>query len=265
MLFWIVNEDNYLNQRNQYPFDVTYVNLDRNKDREQHMEKLLDFVGLKNHRRFRAVDGKELYTDRSYLKNSFHQSVDIKFNFEMHKETINATGAATTGIWLSYLFILKELAAEGTNQPLLVLEDDVDLEVDFKDQLIASMRMAPDDWDLLLCGNYFLIPRVPLPTDWTPLWLPVKYFSPFHCFIVRNSTSAARIANRADLAVFKEPIDLFVAHLIPSINLIAYALSTPIAIQRRDLFITTNPESTPIERKALLNSSINLMRRLNKF
>ena len=246
-----------------YPFDVLYLNLDRNSYRAKHMEKLLDFVGLTYHTRIRGVNGDDLYSDPLYL-NEFKYSKGIKFNFEMHKKQVTREGTSyRTGNWLSFLFLFKELASRSSNQPFLILEDDIDMEADFPRLLLQSIQVAPIDWEILLCGHSVLqiMENKKIPPASSEFWLPAIYFVTLHCFVVRNSTTAARIAGQLDRTVFDSATDLVITSLIQSHNLVVYGARHQIAAQRRDLF-GTNSKVHPgnINEVKLSKSAIDLMK-----
>lgn len=220
------------------------------------MNKLLPFVGIEQYSRFRAVDSHELYNNSFYL-DSFDQAKNIKLKKESDRDTKTLARKAT---WLSYLFLFKNLASYLSKQPILILEDDIDLEVDFVKQLNNSMKEAPNDWDVLLFG-YCCIEKMLFKPVESKLWIPVKHFSALHCFVLRNSTVASRIARLIDVEVVNDPIDIFIATMAKSNVLAIYAHVTQIAIQRRDLFGTNNPDSGKLDNSLdkLRNSSIQFL------
>lgn len=227
------------------------------------MEKLLDFVGLTYHTRIRGVNGEDLYNDPMYL-SEFKYAKNIKFDFEMHKKKVTREGTPyRTGNWLSFLFLFKELASRSSNEPFLVLEDDIDMEVDFPRLLMRSIQAAPIDWEILLCGHSYLqiMENKKIPPASSEFWFPAKYFVTLHCFVVRNSTTAARIAHQLDMAVFESATDLVISSLIQSQNLVVYGARDQIAAQRRDLF-GTNSKVHPgnINEVKLSKSAIDLMK-----
>jgi hypothetical protein len=244
-----------------YPFEVVYLNLDRNKNRAEHMEKILDFVGLKHRRRIRAVDSKELYKDAAYL-NEFEQSKDMKLNFE-EQTNISVEGAPhRTANWLSFLFLFKDLGSLSSSRPFLIFEDDVDLKVDFAPRLINSMRVAPVDWEILLCGHAHHRKKknkyIPEPSR--SFWKPTEFFVCLHCFVVRNSSVATRIANELNMPLFTSATDLVISGLIQSLNMSVYAAKDPMAMQRRDLFVSNTKDPGLIPRFKLSNSAFDLMK-----
>ena len=165
------------------------------------METLLTFTNLKYHR-FRAVDGAELFTNKSksYL-STFNHSSNIRLNFTM--ELKSPTRSGEIGCYLSYLFLLREIVEKQYNQPLVILEDDIDIDFNFARYIQHTIDSAPTDWDILLCGYCCLV-----ATNYKSETLrSVKSYYATHCFIIRNASTAARIANRLDVERIISPVD----------------------------------------------------------
>lgn len=235
------------------------------------MEKLLDFVGLTNHRRIRGVDSNELFKNFSYLED-FEHANDIKLDFEKHRENENFTSTTwqppfthRTGNWLSFLFLFKELASLSSSQPFLILEDDVDLKTDFAGLLAKSIQLAPIDWEILLCGYVFHQPnkKKTIPQSIKRIWIPIDFFLCLHCFVLRNSSIAAQLANHLDVPVFTSATDVVITSLIKSHNLVVYGAKNPMAVQRRDLFTSNTKDPGEIPQFKLENSAIELMKNKN--
>lgn len=227
------------------------------------MEKLLDFVGLFRHQRIRGVDSQELYKNSLYL-NEFKLANDIKLNFEKQKNITLEGAQHRTGNRLSFLFLFKELASISSNQSFLILEDDIDLRADFANILTKSLQFAPADWEVLLCGytHHKSNKNKIIPQPSRRFWLPTEFFFCLHCFVIRNSSIAALIANKLDEAFFTIATDYFIYNLIKSHNLIVYAAKKQMAVQRRDIFSSNTKNPGYIPEIKLSNSAIDLMNRL---
>lgn len=262
-------------KQKQIPNEVFYINLDRNKNRAKHMESLLDFVGIKNRRRFPGVDSKEIFKNSTYLK-SFIQFNNVKFNYQKQKKnaafSIKLKGDAPithrTGNWLSFLFLFKEIASLLSDHWFLVLEDDIDLEFNFVDMLINSIKKAPKDWEILLCGyeNMGSKKKKQLSPLSKKVWIATEYFVCLHCFILRNSKIATIVANKLDFPVFTSATDHAISGLIKTENLQVYALIHQLSLQRRDIFDSNAKDynyANYMPKNKLLISSIDLMRMKN--
>lgn len=177
------------------------------------MIKLLTFLNLTHHR-FRAVDGKQFFVNLSHL-TSFENAGKIKLNLteqigdqKCYEYTIDLRGMF--GCWLSYLFLMIDIAESGTNKPVVVLEDDNDLDVNFVGEIENALAKVPSDWDMILCGNCG-IAKTSIRYD---NLVGVQRFSCMNCFIVRNSTTAASIARAIDVKEISLAVDEFLGEFI---------------------------------------------------
>jgi len=122
-----------------YKFDLPkakVVNLDSRPDRWKTVKQLMP-LGLQ-YERFSAVDGRTLkMTDE--LKHLFR---DNDFGFRQ----------GVVGCALSHL----ELWRSVTDQPLLILEDDIEFAPCFEIKLHSILKTAPPFWDVLFIGHHLL-------------------------------------------------------------------------------------------------------------
>ena len=175
------------------------------------MQTLLTFTNL-NYHRFRAVDGAKLFTNTStsYL-STFNHSSNIRLDFTSRTMELNKSPmrSGEIGCWLSYLFLMREFAEKQYSQPLVILEDDIDIDVNFSRYIQHTIDSAPADWDILLCGYCCLI-----ATNYKSETLrSAKSYYATHCFIIRNASTAARIANRLDVERITSPVDRYFSRL----------------------------------------------------
>jgi GR25 family glycosyltransferase involved in LPS biosynthesis len=129
------------------------MNLEKNKNRNENMIKMLDYLQLK-YSRFNAVNGLELKSNRNYLKQ-FDESKYLKFNFS--SQNFNSKiSYGTVGYWLSDLLLFKKISLLKTNYATVIFEDDIDIEENFTESVNNALANAPSDWDLILCGYCWL-------------------------------------------------------------------------------------------------------------
>lgn len=183
------------------------------------METLLAYSN-QTHRRFRAVDGSQLLVNTTsssltishpYLSTFVDSSLYANHHLNLPPTQLTGDKAGEIGCWLSYLFLMREMAAResASNRPLVILEDDVDLDVNFARHIRVTINSAPDDWDILLCGYCCL-----RATDYkTELLRGVVSYFATHCFIVRNSTTAERIASKLEHDALPTAIDRHLSRL----------------------------------------------------
>lgn len=235
--------------------NVFYLNLDKNTDRAKHMEKLLNSMGLDKHRRFRGVDGQFIFfnPNASQYLSSFHNIEKIPFNFKEIQSLSDSEKRQITGrlgVWLSYLLLMHEIAELRSHEPILILEDDVDLSISFTQTLTTRInQIETADWDLALCGHC-CTSRVPK----RGVWFKVKRFGALHCFVLKNSKTAEKIAVRLNKPSRDVPIDTMLSYMAFAKLIKIYAMVEQIAVQRRDKFKSDIPLSGSIELSRLNDS-----------
>lgn len=223
--------------------------MDKNVEKSKQIEKMLNSVNA-TYRRFSAIDGHLI------LKNN-----KTYFEDKQAKNTLNygtkKLSAGQIGCWLSYLSLMKEIAESGRNKPVLVLEDDVDLEVDFMSTLSSTLKLLPAQWDILLCGYCCLTKLNPKYSRVKHVY-PVKKFATTHCQVFRNSTTARKVYEKLNVnfnvSSIDKPVDMMLHDLTLTRQFKVFALKHPIAIQRRDIFKSDIENSWPIGNVRLRNS-----------
>lgn len=230
--------------------------MDRNRDRSMNLEKMLNYLGLV-YTRFRAIDGQAYYSDNTYLsyyKHSNQVKLDRNLTIQ-HRRPTRKLSNGQVGCFLSHLLVLLEIASSETNSPTLVLEDDVDLERDFLNMLVNSMRRLPDDWDIFLCGYCCHVERNRVNRD----LIEMEFYLAFHCQVVRNSSVARRLAAKINLDRLDLPIDNMIGGLTREKHFKVYGLREMIAIQRRDLYKSEIASSKRFKKETLKNSLLQFL------
>jgi len=215
---------------------------------------MLDILNL-TYRRFSAVDGIEFLKNQTYAdRYSFLRQTRIIYS----RETLSP---GQIGCLLSYLALLKEIADSNTRLPVLVLEDDVDLQVDLLKTILTTIPTLQPEWDILL-GGYCCLTKYrsrnlaelgPNPTH------RVKKFATTHCQVFHNSTIAKKIYQKLNQMKLDKPIDMVLHDLTFSKFLNVFALQYQIAIQQRDLFKSDIEKSIGYSKIRLRSSLRNLI------
>lgn len=122
--------------RQEPPFSVVVINLDRDQERLAYMSRQLDRLQIL-FQRFPAFYGTQL---PPALQPYFQ---DLEF---LSKGEI--------GCYASHLAVYQAIADGAIAAPVLVLEDDVALPDDLAEAIAAILAQAPGDWDFVrLSGN----------------------------------------------------------------------------------------------------------------
>ena len=149
----------------------TYViNLDRTPERYEEIDKELNKYNIA-HERFLAVDGYqikieniktgEIFTGKELQEHP--EKIDLALNYLINCPNIQLTytskslysyhkipymTAGEFGCYCSHVEIWKEIVDKKTEYAL-ILEDDVELEDDFAENLEQVLRSQPKDWDVI--------------------------------------------------------------------------------------------------------------------
>jgi GR25 family glycosyltransferase involved in LPS biosynthesis len=122
-------------------FPKYYINLDRSKDRRENMEKEIATYDLKNIKRIKAFDGKE-------ITNNYYGEIDgYKYeNIGKHNNT-NSQLAVT----MSHIKTIMQIKEDGHDYAL-VFEDDVEFTLvpHWSKNLEQILSELPSDTDMLL-------------------------------------------------------------------------------------------------------------------
>lgn len=188
------------------PFHIVYLNVAAKVDRAMHMDLLLSHQKL-IYNRYDAIDGKQFFSNISYMI-SFKNSQKLKFNlYELLGESKFSIKpgdmTATYGNFISFLFLMIDIAESKTEKPILILEDDNDIEFNFSEIIKKAISVAPNDWDIIACGYC----STRLTNTRINFFIKVMYFNCLNCFIIRNSKMAQRIADALNTRSFNLPTD----------------------------------------------------------
>jgi GR25 family glycosyltransferase involved in LPS biosynthesis len=232
--------------------------MERNKNRLIAIQRMLKFLNITS-RRYIAVDGQTLYQDKTYLQKQYPNSVNIMFDYDKQINRKNSTqvSSAQVGCFLSHLLNWKDIAESKRNEPILVLEDDIDLDVNFVTIMKNSIKKLPSDWEIFLCGYccHYTRPSKSLSQE----FIEMDYYLTTHCQMFRNYTVAEKLFKKFDLPKIDIPIDNMLAGLTKERYIKVYGLRTQIAIQRREIYKSEIASSKRIKKERLKNSLLDYL------
>lgn len=234
-------------------FDIIYINLESEKHRKEHIEKMLHHAGC-SFRKFSAVDGLELCSRRRSILD-YTGSVSIVPTDNDIQQRIDTQNAGRAGCHLSHLIVLRHIEVSDTDRPVLVLEDDVDLDERFVSKIESIIANPLKRWDVLLLGG--IVSYKWWKKRYSKHLVEVNYEACLHAYLLNGARSAGKIANAIDTGKCPEiPVDLIIRDAFQGDNSFVFLCFTPmIAIQRRDLFgpNTTVPRSTSLYMQQIQN------------
>lgn len=269
MLFTIVFASalqitNYTFKPNE-SFDIYYVNLESEAKRRTHVETILSAANC-NYSRFNAVHGKSLKSGVKKLEDYTSPLGLFDISFPDFSD-LPENWMGMVGCKLSHYILLRKIETLKSQKPILILEDDIDIDLNFVQKIETALIYMPSEWDILLVSPHFnsfnqsfLNENPTLQTELCTEYFKqnlsrVKCFFETSGFIVNGANAAKNIA---DLILTKDlkscPIDLFLSGEAENQNLIIYALNEKLVIQLTDVFCTSISTSSKIAQLKLCNS-----------
>lgn len=216
-------------------FDIIYINLKRSNDRNEHMEKLLKYAKC-SFSRFEAIDGEALITrDRETLERI---KIIARIEDYLKEGKNDIVFGCMLGSLLSHILVYNKIVNSQSPKPVLVLEDDVDLDVNFVEKLENIFSKNMQDWDILLLSGENLYVE-----NEDPLVIPeIKKVSSFylnHAYVINGSKAVTKTISFLNNVCYFDSIDILLSIGICINNLQVYATIPELAIQMRDKFKST--------------------------
>lgn len=215
-------------------FDIVYINLERSAAKREHVERMLRHAGCL-FRRFNAVDGRELCERRRSVQD-YTNGTKIAFTDDMIQERISTKNMGKIGCHLSHLIVLRMIDASNTERPVLVLEDDVDLNKFFVRKVENAIAHPPGRWSVLLLGSVFR-------EKWwkrrsSRQFVEVYFEGCLHAYLVSGARNARRIADEIEACNYPEiDVDIVIDKaFMNDDSFVFYSFTPVIAVQRNDLF-----------------------------
>jgi GR25 family glycosyltransferase involved in LPS biosynthesis len=211
---------------------IFLINLDRRIDRLSHVLKMLGYLRLP-YTRFSAIDARKI---REEMKK-----FDRRTNFIRNISSINKVNGAT-GAWQSHLQIYFKIVGEASknDRPVLILEDDLDMEVNTSSLLQKALSILPNDWEMFFLGHS----RMSCKKVYENNICRAHLFTCTFAYVIRNSTVAKKLIKWSNTER-TQVADLYWQEYIVKDLLVAYAAyPNHIIIQDRVNFgtdITSGP------------------------
>ena len=173
-----------------------YINLERSKDRNQNISKILSEQNLYPER-YEAVDGKKIDLDDVQYEKMIHK---IKWWFLKD----NKKNVGHFGCYLSHMGIYQDFL-NSENEYCLIFEDDIELLTnDLKDEIVKNMNHLPKNWNILLLGyeideKHKNVKRGNKDTKLKRGLLNINYFTGLHAYIINRKTARILLENLQEL------------------------------------------------------------------
>lgn len=134
-------------------FDCYVINLERNKDRMENVQRTYDRSDLNTQPliRVEAVDGKKIDIEPFITPLAYEGILQMEKTNERLYHAQISRGAV--GCYLSHLNIYEQIQQSGKEFGI-ILEDDVSIPKHvFKQRIRDVLNTVPEDWDMILLGS----------------------------------------------------------------------------------------------------------------
>ena len=177
--------------------NVYVINLNSRPDRLTFMTEILNEIE-QPFTRIEAVYGKELLESCMKKSISIHPKILYSCEDFLRDNMRNKCKPGEVGCWLSHLKVYFQIVENyentGRDNPTLILEDDIDMEIDFKNLVKDRISQLPSDWELFYVGN-FMPQDVQIINDKIA---KVGIFWGTFAYIVRNAEVAKKLIDFAN-------------------------------------------------------------------
>jgi len=184
--------------------NVYVINLNSRPDRLAFMTEILNEI-QQPFIRTEAIDGNKL-EELCEKKMPLPLNPKISYSCEdlIRNKSENKCLNGEIGCWLTHLQlyyqIVENFEKTGRDNPSIILEDDIDVDVNFKELVNKSLSNLPYDWEIFYVGCN-------LPAEIELLFNNIaisKKFYGTYAYVVRNADAAKKlisISNKSDCQV----------------------------------------------------------------
>lgn len=229
-------------------FNITCISLERSQERKRHIESILSFAKC-NYDFFNAVDGNHIITKGKDI-SEFSRGMDISNYVNRHLD-LDRKFHGAAGLKFSSYILLRELEKSSSPKPLLILEDDADLDATFVPEVENMLDKMRDEWDIIILSpSYRIDPSRPYNEE-TGL-TGIKFFTGTYAYLVNGSLKAKKLADFLENCPTNMPIDVLFRAKTLTNEIIGYAFAEPLATHLGDVFHSNIPTSCfvgPVELK----------------
>jgi GR25 family glycosyltransferase involved in LPS biosynthesis len=196
--------------------------------------------------RFSAIDARKMREER--------KKFDPRTKFIRNISSLNKVDGRTAA-WQSHLQVYFKIVNEskGNDKPVLILEDDFDMEVNAPSLIKKTLSILPKNWEMFFLGHSHMDCKQVYENN----FCRAKHFYCTFAYIIRNSAVAEKLINWSNTEK-AQVADLFWFHYIRNGSLVVYgAYPKLIAIQDRRKFGSDIPSGS-ISVMKLQNSLLNM-------
>lgn len=203
--------------------------------RREHINSILSFSNCE-FKIFDAIDGRSVLTGQKLI-SEYSDSIDL-LNYCKKHQGIDKEFYGAVGLKLTSYSLLRDLEKSNDNKPLLILEDDADLEVDFVSKVEETLIKMKKEWDIILLTCPFAADPL-RPRDIETGLEGINFFYGTYAYLINGCNSAKKLADLLETCDPALPIDIFFGWKCGNKEIKGYAFTQHIAAHLGNEFEST--------------------------
>ena len=137
---------------NTSPYDITFIiNLSETQEGRRRWNIIKNMSEFYNKIRFPAIYGKTYDYSEEIKKDIIKTEWDYG-KWKYNKSKMISFDKGEIGVALSHYYIWKKIVDEDIDVALILEDDAINIHTEFEKHVKDTMKILPDDWDILLLG-----------------------------------------------------------------------------------------------------------------
>lgn len=239
-----------VNFKQNTKFDITCVSLARETERRAHINKILTKANCK-YKIMDAVYGNFILNGRQNI-SEYSKDLSVAAYAERHMGAQNKFRGAI-GLKLTNYIMMRELERSKSAKPLLILEDDADIEADFVTTVENTLSKMKKEWDIILLTPSFNR-DYDRPYDEETGLIGMLFLTGTYGFLINGHVAAKKLADFLEICPVDQPIDNYYGMLCERMDLIGYAYDRHLITHLGNVFQSSIETSWVVYPEQLNNS-----------
>lgn len=194
-----------------------YINLGKTKERKDNVNKAMKELNLKINR-LPAFNGH-------FMDESLKQMIKQK------KKKHKILKLGEYGCILSHCHLWRDLAQRNDKDIILIFEDDLEIDKQFKKKMNKILNKLPSDWDVFLIGHLYLDKSTNKIIDNDIVKVGNAGFFRTHCYLI-NAKAAKKMVKYCNIMKISKPLDLLMTELLKKKVINVYGTHTEYVKQK---------------------------------
>ena len=208
---------------NNTPYDISFIiNLSETSEGRRRWDIIKNMDIFYNKIRFPAIYGK-IYDYSEEIKNNIIKTEWDYGKWKYNKSRMIPLDKGEIGVALSHYYLWKKIVDEDINTALILEDDAIRIHEHFEKHVKDTMKILPDDWDILLLGFWLHKGDNKKNEVIKNKIYKVDEFVLLHSYII-NKKGAEKLLNRGAIDM---PIDSWISAHSDTVNIYRHNILRP--------------------------------------